>query len=557
MSANRPNPFRLRRVERMTEQEILRTFCPPHLQSGLFDRENVIFQGPRGSGKSTILRRLCAGPTPQLVDRTQDGALVCGTYLTLGQPWVSSFGSPSLVDPEVKQSLFVQALNVSALAAFAKALRKLSATTGDDFKEKETRWASWLAKSIKRDARPVVSSDELQTICQSVLRDLRDAYLRKSIGEPASLPASLVVTTPFQSLVEFVDMVGDQLREPVCWMIAIDELDNLSFEQQRIFNTIVRNTQNAFTVKAACLPSGHKTHETVVGGNPLRVGDDFEYVALWASPKSQQCTDFCEKIFQSRAKLLPRSIVPAELIDWVGASTMTERAKKLKNFSSERDWDEFAKESELQAQLWKDEPRKYHPALALRVLRDAERGNAHVALYAGAKDVIAASDGNPRRLLRLFDRLFEASSSTVVPEEVQSAVIRTAADGAFDRLAALPTHGLILSEMVDEIGNHLSQRLSSKKAVVADSCSFEVDPTLMTETTRAAFETGVDYGCFFPKEFDQRNGYPRNRHVYWLSFGLAPRYRLLLRSGEAVSHWSTGGFRAERIQGLLQFGGET
>lgn len=561
MKDREANPFRLKRIEQMPEEAIIRTYCEPLKATGLFVKENTVFQGPRGSGKSTILRRICRGPSAETVDSLPDGSLVVGTYLTLGHAWVASFQDPAVINGS---QYFTQALNLSAVSAFASSLSRLAQQRGGLGDDLAVSWASYLSKCIYRSDEPrSIGVSQLQELCDSLLRDLRDAFFRTAFGEKANPPEKLIISAPFQPITDFVSFFPQTSSSRVSWFFAIDELDNLSEQQQRVVNTIVRNSQESYTLKIGCLPYGHKTHETLTEGNPLRVGDDFEYVALWGNPKDSECRDFARRLYQSRARLADDGTLPIEPADWLVSRSLTVRAASLRGFETSRDWDRYASESVgWQPELFGGETgstglrehlRQYHPALAMSVLRDQERGNRRAPLYAGWEETVDASDGNPRRLLRLLDRMYESARSAGphLGELDQSEVIRSAAGGAFEKLRALPYYGTDIARMVESLGTMLSLRLDTSGRPTKDSCSFEVDLAALSERSLAAFRMGVDFGAFFPRQFDQRDGYPTGKHVFWLSFGLAAKYRLLLRAGEAISSRAFSEAIAVRMQGQL------
>lgn len=547
------SPFRLRRAERMQEKDILETYCPPPHLPPMDDARNIVLQGARGSGKSTVLKAITS--PYRSTQLSVEGRLICGTYFTLGQSWVAGFQRRGWLAPERRLALFGYALNLAFARALCTSVQEILRTLPAlrELEDEDVASACTIAAHFLADSTKPRSMIELTEELCTIDREVRSIPHRALFGENAQLPSAFIpgecfepIQAAIHDLVEHWRSKLPDIRAPL-WLFAIDELDNLDAEHQKLINTALRNARSPIVLKVACLPHGHRTLETLVPSNPLQVGDDFDYVALSPDPKSPEHIDFCRRVYSARRTLVSQGkSLPDDPRDWVGKTSLRERAStQLAKSSSEVS----AWEDEVRAELgrdkqaalpfarpWmsKDSARQYVPALAMRQLRQRSSGHTSVAAYAGWDDVVASSDGNPRRLLRVLDRLFETGETSSIPEKHQSTIIQEIAGGVIDRLISLPQRGAAIQRLASAIGRRLERRLHSGELKV-DACSVKFSLNDLPLDARAMLEAAIAYGVLCPWRFDARNGFPVGSHEYWLSFGIAPKFWLLLRPGDSVT----------------------
>ena len=545
MSNDHSNPFRLRRVERMADDEIRRTYCQPQPNVRLTDSRNVILQGARGSGKSTVLRAVTDSPSPDGTFISADNALVVGTYISLGQTWVAGFQRRHWISSDKRSVLFDQALNLYIAEQFVTTAERLcDAITTDEQDTARSRAAAMriIARQLFKSPASFDATDanSLRKALFGAQCAIREQSLRALFGEPLVPPREIISLDLFEPIraatADIAKLFG---TKPLLWTFAFDELENLSEEQQESFNTIIRNSSNPLVIKAASLPHGHKTLRTLGDNNPLVPGDDFEYLALQIDPKSPSGMQFCMDLYTKRVSGgRGGPSLPEDLKLWVGDLDLRGRAQEAfaetePNKTLEEGVRQLLDPAESDPKN-DDSIRQYVPVFAMRVLRHKASGNAGVAAYSGFRDIVAASDGNPRRFLRILDRLFEESGgAAIVSPGKQSEILRSVADGAFERLTALPGYGPRVRDFVGLLGSSLERRLHDTPRLLRDSCSIKLDLDNVG-LLKPPLIAAIAYGVLCPWEFDSRFGYPRGPHEYSLSFSLAPRYWLVLRRGKAL-----------------------
>ncbi|MEM7154532.1 MAG: hypothetical protein AAF799_16920 [Myxococcota bacterium] len=538
----------------MLDEYVYDTYCERPKLGDLQDGRTHIIQGCRGSGKSTLLRWITRPPK---VDEIEKGGrpLTVGTYVPLGQRWVAGFQRRGWISDGRRDVLFAFALNLLVADRFVAAVSRFCEYVGTVYGlngvELEARAAAILGSQFFCDINGggYFGVRDLRGRLSKAQQQIHDACLRGAFGDDVQAPEGVLLSGFFDPIAAAVALIQSELDQslgrslPVIWVFGLDELDNLSVRQQLHVNTAVRNVSFPLVFKLACLPHGHKTLETQAENNPLVPGEDFEYVALYLDPKSESTARFCLDVYGKRVRAHPGAEIHQKPDAWLGGSSLRERAAEfLETDSNAHAFFARLQPSDMQVLLPfeekktdSDSARQYVPSVAMRLLRTGSRGAAEPAVYGGWNDLVAASDGIPRRFLRLMDRVFVAAETDrFVDMRVQSTVIREAAEGAFNRLSSLPRCGKSVVRFVEFIGDMLERRLHRADGVVRDSCSVSFDLSKYEGEELLVLQTSIAYGVLCPWEFDERDGFPQAYHQYWLSFGLAPKFWLALRKGEAV-----------------------
>jgi len=559
------NPFRIRRVERMEEGEILNGYChPPDIT--LNDSRTLIVQGPRGSGKSTVLRALTASPVGDHVIEAETGDNVVGTYMNLSFQWVASFHRGGVVSwsqgrEDEGYTILAQALNLFIALNFVSTLRRLQqwmeksgVVVGEEGELLEFQFTGLLMKEFFVGELPDFISyrqaiERLERLHSDLLHEVQKSHVTGKLSVPEDLRFSEFFV-PISKTVDSVLRIG-AVPDGILWVFAFDELDYLNEWGMKLFNTLIRSVRYPIAVKGACLPHGHKITETLHDGLPADVGQDFDYAALAADPKTEKTQLFCLELYKKRVAMNRHSELPEDPADWLMARSLRQRGlpSLLHEHGSESWPDSIAEElgrgkGARDAGVDDTAVKKFLPAAAFRVMKrhKSSKGPVQLPVYAGWKDVVSASDGNPRRFFRLLDRLFHAWSgaNTAAPqiqgldEKIQSATIVEVARNAIDKLIALPYNGREVMKITECIGDALRVRMHESESLILDSCSVEFALDQVRGEHRRPLETALNFGVLCPWEFDSQNGYPTGMHRYWLSYGIAPHFWLVLRKGQAI-----------------------
>lgn len=574
------NPFRVRRVERMKDEEIFRGYCPfPELS--LADRRTTIIQGSRGSGKSTLLRLLCASPQKGYLQTTPEGDPIAGTYVNFSFHSLANYqanDSYSEVGLSENQRtiILMQDLNLfiaRRLAVTLNEVLKLVFAKEDERVRFGAKTAQLLLDQFTYNSQ-VTSLREVDRIFSNFQKELSHKYVLSLFNDgDFQEPENLIFSAFFEPIEKAILDIQKILNvDPAyVWLFAFDELDHLTKKNQCQFNFLCRSVSYPIVIKAACLPHGHKTLETHIPGIQADIGQDFDYKALTFNSHSKKLEKFCKDLYTKRLEIVQESHIPKNPLSWLGKEALRERTFELmllyfkKNSQEVKSWEEaihIILNQNLNVESLDYRPEnKYIPSLAMKIIYSYRLGNKKLRAYCGWSDVIAASDGNPRRLFRLLDRLYEKYNST--PHKLkerewqieQSEVILDAAESSFKHLVSIPFSGKKIQDIVDHIGNSLSERLhQSSSTVLEDSSSIYFDLSTCSADLKEVFEAAIDYGVLLPWNFGVTDGYPKGNHKYWLSFGLAPKYYLLLRKGIALSF---DNLKESDSKQLWLFGGDT
>lgn len=543
-SRSSTNPFKVRQAERLKGDDFLETLCAFPKDLGLRTTSTVILEGARGSGKSTALREVGTLPRVDTDNTSDDGRTILGVYISFGPGWFSAFRDNPQASLQQKQTLFCVALNLALALEASRSLERFISFLGrapDAALSANVELARLLTESVfVAPARKRTLADSRKMIEECWIR-LNDAVFRSFLGEGLKVPADIVLADAVVPLQTLAGRVTEEVLgfSDVLWVALLDEVDLLDEAAQSCINGAIRGVQDPVALKLACLPHGHRTKSTRSSSVSIASPHDFEYRAVLADPKDANTREFCQRIYSARRSRFAENL-PPDPSDWVGNRPLRQRAE---HFLRDPTWDEAVvreldeHEGRLLPARQRTEAsiRQHVPSLAMRLLKSQSTGNQIQPMYAGWHDLISASDGNPRRLLRLLDRMYEAADgeTSPLPEATQTRAIISAAEGAFDRLVSLPSHGAEIKQLVSRLGDRLEELLHDR-GLTSSATSLTLSVHQSDDATSSMLQTAVSYGVLVPWPFAEAEGFPLGTHQYSLSFGIAPRFHLVLRRGRSA-----------------------
>lgn len=528
----------------------------------LLSNKNHIVLGSRGSGKTAIIKMLSHEFLSKLKeDKAKDlisGNKFIGIYIPLKVEWVNSIKEISGND----NHLFKWCLNLSSCARFIDTIKSLIKTNLDSNIEKvlaEERISSqisniWMGKEL----------DTLNKINQEleVIEYKKNIYFNKvKLGIPLSESDHSIGENFFADLFKplhmAINIVKRELNigESSTWCVCIDEAEFLTEEHHKILNTYMRSYSD-IVFKITTMPYCHYTLETTVGA-PVNIGHDFEYLyidKLGLNSKNQKSNQpvfetFAENLFQKRIKGTVLDNKGLTLKDILGRSELLDSSKgigdedelyqKIIDYCDEKTVERAKSLFDSDRELYQSSiSRKIRGTLLLHESFENYIGNAAPAIYSGASLVIRCSDGNPRRLLRLFNYLFSdklQSSSKIenISAKEQGSRIKEFSYSELDGLN-LEIDGKIAFEMFTRIGRFLKDKLHSDKINTSTYNSFNFDSD---QDDWKYIKKAVDLGLIYPdfRGIDNSDKMPNRKGRFSLAFCLAPYFFLMPRKGDSVS----------------------
>lgn len=555
------NVFEHSNARYFTSDQLAEEFVWTSSFESLITNKNQVVLGSRGTGKTALIKMLSHECLSKLKDdrakRIIEEGTFIATYIPLKVEWVNS-----MLDIDEENQLFVWSLNLSSCARFLDTVRScLESYVDDDVQRvvKEQRICNkisefWLSEKLSTlsdvlEALEVVEYRK-NVVFNKIKLGLDLTQEEKSVG--LNFNAEL-----FKPLIMALSQVKKEIKLPdnSTFCVCIDEAEFLTKEHHRILNTHMRS-YNELVFKITTMPYRHYTLETKTG-TPLNIGHDFDYLnidnqGLHGNAKANAQSDFesfADNLFKNRVKaslidnndielrsLLgnsvlidsPKSAMPDELIlkkinEYCDTRTI-ERAKRLL--------------SEDEALFESSVVRKLRGILTLKDSFQSYRGNASPLIYSGYSLVVRCADGNPRRLLRIFNYLFSKNIEANVElksisQTEQGSKLKEFSYSELDSLN-LEIEGKKSFDLFTKIGRFLKDKLHSDKinTDVYNSFTFDVENDEVWNSIEKAVDLGLIYPDFSNKDND--NKMPNRRGRFTLAFCLAPHFYLMPRKGKSI-----------------------
>lgn len=527
----------------------------------LISNKNHIVLGSRGSGKTALIKMLSHECLTKLNDEKAKQIIkeksFIATYIPLKVEWVNSIG-----DIDENDVLFKWSLNLSSCARFLDTVRSCLDTYVDDdvvriVKEKKIAnkvSELWLSKSIN-------TIDDVYDELEIIEYKKNIVFNKVKLGIKLSPEDELVGlnfnTDLFKPLIMALTVVKKEFELPTnsTFCICIDEAEFLTKAHHRILNTYMRS-YNEIVFKITTMPYRHYTLETNTGA-PLNIGHDFDYLnidkqGLHGNTKnnSQHFFEiFAENLFKKRIENSSVANKNITLKALLGGSILIDSPKdvfsddELMSKISEYCDDATVKRAERLSvennELFESSvARKVRGTLILKDSFQSYKGNASPSIYSGYSLVVRCSDGNPRRLLRVFNYLFSKNVESCaemnhLSDKEQGAKLKEFSYSELDGLN-LEISGKKAFDLFTTIGRFLKDKLHTDKinTETYNSFSFDVDDDEMW----GHIETAVDLGLIYPdfRGLDNGNKMPNRKGRFTLAFCLSPHFYLMPRKGNAI-----------------------
>lgn len=569
-SGFRRDLFEIENARNLTRDEIVATFVPTRAFWRIMSAKNHIVLGARGSGKTVLAKMLSHDHLSRWDDERAQNIIAAkaflGIYVPTSVEWVGGLKNKPWHTEAEQESFFQWRLNLAACASFLITLRScVEAYCGDT--GEQARIEEQLARALSQDWSEGLSHFDtirgLQSHLEAIEHSKQQQLVRlRATGslrageEPSGLRFDAPLFSPLKRALSLTAEIL-KLPEDASWLLCLDEAEFLDPIHHRILNSYLRSATGNLKFKITTMPYHHHTLDTNMG-QPLSVGDDFEYVYIDSDPiaestASRTVETFANTLFKKRAmasgtkyqgltlgKLLGRSpLLDATREDWGEGSTnmallekhataqTVVRAQRLREASPAAFMDQMG--------------RKLHGALLLREAVASQGGRAELDVYSGANMVVRCGDANPRRLIRLFNSLLleeggrwrSGRSIRSIPPKTQTRVLLRFSASTLSRVQSEPTHGPALHELLVAIGTFMRESIHLERLTTDQVSSVIVDRDVTPETWKLV-ETAVGLGLLFPNiSAHNPDQMPVSVGTFHLAYVLAPHFRLLPRRGKA------------------------
>ena len=555
------NIFEHSNARYFTSDQLAEEFVWTPAFESLISNKNHIILGSRGSGKTALIKMLSHECLTKLNDNKArkiiDERSFIATYIPLKVEWVNSIG-----DIDTNNQLFKWSLNLSSCARFLDTIRSCLYSYIDDEIERIIKEKAicnriselWLSKNLSTITDIY---DELEIVEYKKNIIFNKIKLGLELSNEDLLVGVNFNTDLFKPLTMALLTVKKEigLSDSSTFCVCIDEAEFLTKEHHRILNTHMRS-YNEIVFKITTMPYRHYTLKTDTG-TPLNMGHDFDYLnidkqGLHGSTKNNTQSffeNFAEKLFRKRIEsssiinkditlksLLgnsilidsPKDALPDEqlmekVIEYCDDNTI-KRAKRL----LDEDYTLF--ESSIS--------RKLRGTLILKDSFQGYKGNASPFIFSGYSLVVRCADGNPRRLLRLFNYLFSKNIESCtelkpLSDKEQGAKLKEFSYSELDGLN-LEVDGKKAFDLFTTIGRFLKDKLHTDQINTDTYSSFSFN--VENDEIWRHIENAVDLGLIYPdfRGLDNDNKMPNRKGRFALAFCLSPHFYLMPRKGNSI-----------------------
>ncbi|WP_431295812.1 hypothetical protein [Rahnella sp. PAMC 25559] len=555
------NIFEHSNARYFTSNQLAEEFVWTPAFESLISNKNHIILGSRGSGKTALIKMLSHECLTKLNDEKArkiiDQRSFIATYIPLKVEWVNSIG-----DIDDNNQLFKWSLNLSSCARFLDTIRSCLHSYIEDEIDRIIKEKSicnkiselWLSKKLNT-ITDIYDELEITEYKKNIIFNKMKLGLKLSDDD---LMVGLNFNTDlFKPLTMALSTVRKEigLSDSSTFCVCIDEAEFLTKEHHRILNTHMRS-YNEIVFKITTMPYRHYTLETVTG-TPLNMGHDFDYLnidkqGLHGSSNNNSHNffeNFADKLFRKRIKnssiinknitlefLLGNSILVDSPKDALPDDKLMEKVREYCDSSTikraerllEQDYSLF--ESSVS--------RKLRGTLILKDSFQRYKGNASPFIFSGHSLIVRCSDGNPRRLLRLFNYLFSKNIESCtelkpLSDKEQGAKLKEFSYSELDGLN-LEVDGKKAFDLFTTIGRFLKDKLHTDKINTDTYNSFSFD--VEDDNVWKYIETAVDLGLIYPdfRGLDNDNKMPNRKGRFSLAFCLSPHFYLMPRKGNSI-----------------------
>ncbi|GAC19483.1 ORC-CDC6 family AAA ATPase [Paraglaciecola arctica] len=573
MSSSFKNAFEASNARDFTSHQLVNEFIwTDSFSDLLYSTKNQMVLGSRGSGKTALIKMLSHQNLRKLSVKVIDNEdneefrqieeakkvirekSFIATYVPLKVEWINSLENYE----GSKEAYFTWSLN---LATCARLLDTIISCT-EEYIEGEVK-ATLMQRKICKQLSILWTLPKIINNFSDFRKELEIIEYRKNLifnkesmgielGEEdkmlgisfhGSLFAPFTIAT--KTIANYLD-----IPESSKWVLCLDEAEFLAEVHHQILNTHMRSANDIF-FKITTMPYRHHTLSTTVEAN-INVGHDLEYIyidKLGTINMNQTTSDariekFATKLFENRLKQFTK-IGDISLEGLVGLSKLSQDTTKL------TDNDELLKlidshcnpaTKERAKRLYKTDINRFNDEISRKLrgillLRDEFHnrvGSSNTPLYSGKSIISRCSDGNPRRLFRLFNHLLNGNATKITPE-TQSKRIKSFSYSELE-VIKFEKGGKNSFDFLNKIGSFFKERTLETKLGSDLPQAIKLKNSIEDQTWEA-IKSAVDLGLMYPvmkKDSNHKNLFPIKEGTFCLANCLAPHFNLFPRVGKAI-----------------------
>jgi hypothetical protein len=549
-------------------RELVETFVPGQPWLEMIKPRNHLLIGPRGAGKTHLLRMLSPKALSSWEHPEADTARATvdytGVLILSDRHWHAQLNAlVSNLDAELTLRIESAAMTVAVMNALIESARqRLDGHHQPLTLDADASRELWRSIAAVWGLPPAGS---LRMLADHVSRQSQDLHrtvaMLSETGDRAPLHRLAIFgIDPHLAAEHFVERVNDFAGEPDRrWALLFDEVELASLHLRRYIEQLLRGASQRLLIKVSLSPytDSGTTINTPLGG---MAGHDFVPISL-TYPEKESAYDFTVALMERRLSKLgistpvrdllgPSALDETEGSEYGGIDTykaLAERDSTFRDYLSEKgiDLDDLDSLTPERRAAWLRKPRG---AISIREAYGFKRGGGRRSRqrptpFTGTAGICAVLEGNARWIIGLTERLFEGDQGGGrVTVKVQADTIDRAADSYHNFLTMLPYPGPEPDkedhpvELADTIGRYFSAYAVERPFRAEPPTTFRVPDGVKLEV-QASLQTLLHAGALIhipDSENQVAVGSPAGLR-FRLAYLLAPTHPFPLRVSKEVS----------------------
>jgi hypothetical protein len=545
------NPFTAIQARDVAAIDLVHQFQVNQFYLSRFNDNNEIIFGSRGSGKTILLRMMSYSLYRKRKDDfsfSASGHYYFGVYIPLRLGLMKEISAKPGASSE-KQEYFSFCVNCIAAASF---LREAKALLEDYIPDSVDRLL--LERELVNQCCELWSINLTQGNLKIGSLILKIDHIYQSTpawidGKGASGPFE---HTPLYPLLRIADWLTERINldpDHVTWIANFDEAEFLDEEFQKVINVLMRSEKRPFAVKIATLPFRWKTYETSSERESVQPNNgDVTPIEMKNQWDSEDYQELSNGIIANRLKTTGlfdndditidrflsenanMSLIDRFRLQFPNISPEQLNKAVVDSFGERRKKTFESSNKDLQGYTLK----RFKPLYITRQLhKKSRKGNSVPVLLTGGEMVRRLSEGNPRVLLQIFDRLFEAGTKRTLALREQHRELMEYCVRADQFSKFTPYVGQRISDLIEKISSHLHDNFY-KDPLTDVGIKFVLGTAFSTPETVTAIEEAIAHSYIFCEDDSVRSGITSSS-IFRLSYITAARKWLPMRLGQGIT----------------------
>jgi len=328
--------------------------------SRMLKNKAAVLIGGRGTGKTMLLKSMAFEYKSNSLPRSEEiwrNEHYLGCYIRIDTHIVSNFRGRGISE-EVWGELYAHYFNFRATQQIVNTIKKII-TLRLVFEDKFLDFINRYFELIDEPS----SERSIESMEKSIRRKIDE--LVRYINNPNRVPCPILTNNGEMIFSTCSVLQERQEFRDKTWYILLDEYENLSENQQRIINTLVKANQPPVIFKLAMRPSGWRTQQTLALSESLESiadydlidyqvdfsDEDYETLVIEAFTKSLALNKISDMKYLDVRELLPEQSPEEEALSIKMRSKRTpkyiERMKKIISCSSKDPNEQLILENKL------------------------------------------------------------------------------------------------------------------------------------------------------------------------------------------------------------------